>query len=295
MKTIRVGSRESALAVIQAELVIRAIRRFRPDADVELVTMKTTGDRILDRTLDKVGGKGLFVKELDDALLSGRVDICVHSYKDMPVPDNPDLPVVAVSGREDPRDVLLLPEGRDAPDMTRPLGSASQRRRVQLETLYPAWRIEPIRGNIQTRLRKMDEGQYGGIVLAAAGIRRLGLWRRVARAFETEEILPSACQGILAVQGRAGEEHPYLALVDNALSRDAAAAERAFIQALDGGCSAPMAAHAVVLDDEILLTGMHVTGGGAVVREMLSGPRGDPGELGARLAGILKEKGVKRV
>lgn len=149
-KIIRVGSRESKLAVMQTRLVMDAIGRANPSWELQLITMKTTGDKILDRTLDKIGGKGLFVKELDQALQAGRVDICVHSYKDMPIEDNPDLPVVAVSARENPFDVLVLPAEKEVQEqgmcMDLPLGCASKRRSLQLAGLYPGWECRPVRG-----------------------------------------------------------------------------------------------------------------------------------------------------
>ncbi len=172
---IRVGSRESKLAVAQSLLVMEAIRQAHPEVDLELITMKTTGDRILDRTLDQVGGKGLFVKELDRALLDGRVDITVHSMKDLPMELDPRLPLAAVSRREDPRDVLVLPAGATEWDRKKPIGCASARRKLQLQRLYPDCQVLPVRGNVLTRLEKLDHGEYGALVLASAGLRRLGL------------------------------------------------------------------------------------------------------------------------
>ena len=151
---IRVGSRESRLAVVQAELLVEAVRAARPDIEWELVTMKTTGDRILDRTLDKIGGKGLFVRELDQALREGRVDVTVHSCKDLPMEEDPELPIAAFSRREDPRDALILPEGAAELDFSRPIGCASLRRKIQLQKLFPQACIEPVRGNVLTRDRK---------------------------------------------------------------------------------------------------------------------------------------------
>lgn len=159
MKTIRVGSRESRLAVVQSELVMDAIRAAHPEVGLELVTMKTTGDKILDRTLDKVGGKGLFVKELDAALLDGRVDLTVHSCKDLPMEEDPRIPLAGFSRREDPRDVLVLPQGAEELDPSRPIGCASARRAVQLRALFPGVAVAPVRGNVLTRLRKLDEGR----------------------------------------------------------------------------------------------------------------------------------------
>ncbi|MDD7651777.1 MAG: hydroxymethylbilane synthase, partial [Firmicutes bacterium] len=199
---LRVGSRDSRLAVIQAELVMGAIREKHPELSLELVTMKTTGDRILDRTLDQIGGKGLFVRELDLALAEGRVDLTVHSCKDLPMEENPDLPLMAFSRREDPRDVLVLPAGVRELDFSRPIGCSSRRRTVQLQALWPQAQVAPVRGNVQTRLRKLDEGQFSALILAGAGLRRLGLTERISRYFTVEEMLPAAGQGILAVQTR---------------------------------------------------------------------------------------------
>ena len=220
MKTIRIGSRESKLAVIQSELVMDAIRAARPELDLELVTMKTTGDKILDRTLDKVGGKGLFVKELDAALLAGRVDLTVHSCKDLPMDIDPRLPLAGFTCREDPRDVLVLPEGAKELDRARPIGCASPRRAAQLRELFPGVEVAPVRGNVLTRLRKLDEGQYAALVLAAAGLKRLGLEGRICRYFTVEEMIPAAGQGILALQSRAGEDLRYL---DGVLDADGTA------------------------------------------------------------------------
>ena len=239
MNTIRIGSRESKLAVIQSELVMDAIRAVRPDLRLELVTMKTTGDKILDRTLDQVGGKGLFVKELDAALLDGRVDLTVHSCKDLPMDIDPRIPLAGFTAREDPRDVLVLPEGVSELDPAKPIGCASPRRAAQLRALFPGMEIAPVRGNVLTRLRKLDEGQYSALVLAAAGLRRLGLEHRVSRYFTVEELLPAAGQGILALQARAGEDLSYLEGVLDADGAACALAERAFVRALDGAAPPP--------------------------------------------------------
>ena len=197
---IVIGSRESKLAVLQSEMVRDYIKEKNPDLEVEILTMKTTGDIILDRTLDKVGGKGLFVKELDKALMDGRSILSVHSLKDMPMEVPEELPLLAFSKREDPRDVLVLPEGVSELDKSKPLGCSSLRRTLQLKKLYPDMEVRSIRGNLQTRLRKLDEGQYSALVLAAAGLKRLGLESRLSRYFTADEIIPAAGKGILAVQ-----------------------------------------------------------------------------------------------
>mgnify|MGYP003221543530 FL=1 len=201
-KKVIIGSRESRLAVIQSEMVRDYILSYNKDCEVELLTMKTTGDKILDRTLDKVGGKGLFVKELDKALLEKKSQLSVHSLKDMPMEVPEELPLLAFSKREDPRDVLVLPEGIKELDESKPIGCSSLRRTLQLKELYPNMEFKSVRGNVQTRLKKLDEGQYSALVLAAAGLKRLKLENRISRYFEPEEVLPAAGQGILAVQGR---------------------------------------------------------------------------------------------
>ena len=174
---IRVGSRDSRLAVLQSEIILRGIAAAAPAVELELVTMKTTGDRILHKPLDEIGGKGLFVKELDQALRDGRVDFTVHSLKDLPLDVPEDLPLAAFSQRADPRDVLVLPAGAAALDPAKPIGCSSRRRQLQLRALYPGMEFAPVRGNVLTRLRKLDEGAYsapgpsrGG--LAAAGAAR---------------------------------------------------------------------------------------------------------------------------
>ena len=288
MNTIRIGSRESKLAVIQSELVMDAIRAVRPDLRLELVTMKTTGDRILDRTLDQVGGKGLFVKELDAALLDGRVDLTVHSCKDLPMDIDPRIPLAGFTVREDPRDVLVLPEEVSELDPAKPIGCASPRRAAQLRALFPGMAVAPVRGNVLTRLAKLDGGQFSALVLAAAGLRRLGLEHRVSRYFTVEELLPAAGQGILALQARAGEDLSYLEGVLDADGAACALAERAFVRALDGGCSSPIAAHAVVEGGIITIDGLYVDEQGRMRRDRLSGPREQGEELARRLAERLR-------
>ena len=288
-RKIIVGSRDSTLAVIQSMMVVDYLKSAHPELDVELLTMKTTGDKILDRTLDKVGGKGLFVKELDAALLDRRADITVHSLKDMPMELNPELPLLCFSGREDPRDVLVLPEGAAELAPGAVIGSSSLRRVLQLKKLYPDHEVQPVRGNLQTRLRKLDEGQFGALVLAAAGIKRLGLEHRISRYFTPEEIIPAAGQGILGVQGRAGEDYSFLDGFADAEAGSAALCERAFVRELNGGCTSPVCAHAVLHDGQLTLTGLYYnesTGGthtGTAV-----GPQAEAEAVGAALARRLR-------
>ena len=287
---IKIGSRESKLAVIQSRMVMDAIARTVPEAELELVTMKTTGDRILDKTLDQIGGKGLFVKELDQALRDGRADFTVHSLKDMPMEVPWDLPLAAFSRREDPRDVLVLPEGITELDPEKPIGCSSRRRQLQLKALFPDMDIRPVRGNVQTRLRKLQDGEFSALVLAAAGLKRLHLEGRISRYFAPEEMLPAAGQGILAVQTRQGMDTACLAGIHDPNAACCALAERAFVRALDGGCSSPVAAYAVAEGETLTLTGLYVSPDETVVRKgSLSGSRTAAETLGETLADKLKK------
>lgn len=287
---LRIGSRESRLAVIQSQMVMKLIAAAEPEAELELVTMKTTGDKILDKTLDKIGGKGLFVRELDQALRDGRADFTVHSLKDMPMQVPEDLPLAAFSSREDPRDVLVLPEGATELDVSKPIGCSSRRRQLQLKLLFPDMDIQPVRGNVQTRLAKLEAGQFSALVLAAAGLKRLGLEGRISRYFTTEEILPAAGQGILVVQTRRGMDTQCLRLVQDEKTACCAKAERAFVRALDGGCSSPVAAHAVVEGEKLTLTGFYVSEDERIQRKgSISGGVTEAETLGSTLARILKE------
>ena len=287
---LRIGSRESRLAVIQSRMVMEKIAEAEPAAELELVTMKTTGDKILDKTLDKIGGKGLFVRELDQALREEKVDFTVHSLKDMPMEVPEDLPLAAFSSREDPRDVLVLPEGTTEIDRSKPIGCSSRRRQLQLKKLFPDMAIEPVRGNVQTRLAKLEAGQFSALVLAAAGLKRLGLEERISRYFSVEEILPAAGQGILVVQTRKGMNTDCLRLVQDKESACCARAERAFVRALNGGCSSPVAAHAVAEGTLLTLTGFYVSPDERIQRKgSLSGSVTEAETLGKILARQLKE------
>lgn len=290
MRKIRIGTRESRLAVIQAQCLAEYIHCSCQELEPELVTMKTTGDRILDRTLDKIGGKGLFVKELDRALREGRSDLSVHSLKDVPMETPNDLPLLGFSRREDARDVLVLPSGAKELDPHLPLGCSSARRKIQLQRLFPEMEIKSVRGNVLTRLQKLDQGIYSGLVLAAAGLKRLGLTERISRFFSTEEILPAAGQGILAVQGRKGEDYSYLQGFFDVDSTWCALAERSFVRALDGGCSSPIAAYAVTEPGEMLhLTGLYAQEGSSEYQiSTITGEKKNAEALGKELAEKIK-------
>ncbi|MGN0483585.1 MAG: hydroxymethylbilane synthase [Lachnospiraceae bacterium] len=288
MRQVRIGTRESKLALIQTEMVAEYIRT-NTDREPVLVPMKTTGDRILDRRLDQIGGKGLFVKELDAALLEKRSDLSVHSLKDVPMEVPKELPLIGFSKREDPRDVLVLPEGVDSLDSSKPLGSSSLRRQLQVKKLYPQMKVKSVRGNVLTRLKKLDDGEYSGLILSAAGLKRLGLEERISRYFSVEEIIPASGQGILALQGRSGETYSFLeGFLDEAATAEAMA-ERAFTKTLNGGCSAPIAAHAQVDGDTLSLCGMYAKAGDTTYRTAsIFGSVEDAEMLGIQLAKKIK-------
>lgn len=292
---IRVGSRESLLAVRQSELIMEQICQANPDVRTELVTMKTTGDKILDQALNQIGGKGLFVKELDRALLDGRIDISVHSLKDMPMEIPEKLPVLAWSCREDKRDVLILRKGLSRLPEKPVIGTGSSRRIIQAAKLYPEAEFKGIRGNIHTRLRKLDAGEYDALILAAAGICRMGLEDRISRFFSVEEMIPAAGQGTLAVQGRGEAMRPFLEKINSRESEIMAEAERSFVRTLDGGCSSPVAACASVEKDTLVLRGLYYNE--AEKRAVTGTMRGEiekAGELGYLLAVKLKTQGKNK-
>lgn len=290
-RVIRIGSRDSKLAVIQSELVKRTMMQANPEIQVEIITMKTTGDRILDRNLDQIGGKGLFVKELDRALLEGRVDICVHSLKDMPMDQMKEIPILAFSKREDVRDALIYKPGRLAIPEQGVIGSSSRRRTVQLAKLFPTCTFKGIRGNVQTRLGKLEEEDYDGTVLASAGLLRLHMQQVIGRVFSTEEMIPAAGQGILAIQGRAGEMQGYLDCMQCKESTEAALAERSFVRMLDGGCSSPIAAYAEVKGTELRLTGLYYDEAAEdYVTDSIVGAAKQGEKLGQKLAEELKSR-----
>lgn len=288
---IVIGSRESRLAVIQAEMVQNYLQKMLPQKTIEILTMKTTGDKILNQALERAGGKGLFVKELDHALLEKRSDLSVHSLKDVPTELPKELPLLAFSRREDPRDALILPEGATEIDFSRPVGCSSKRRMVQFQKLYPQAKFETIRGNVQTRLKRLDSGEFSATILAAAGLKRLGLEYRISRYFEPDEMIPAAGQGILAVQGRAGEDYSWLKGYNDRGGEACAKAERAFVCGLGGNCSDPIAAHATVEGETLHLRAFYQNEAtGAVYTGSRSGSVRDPEHVGHALAAEFRAK-----
>lgn len=290
MSVYRIGSRESRLAVIQSEMVKKYLESKGMEA--QIVTMKTTGDIILDQTLDQAGGKGLFVKELDMALRDGRSDLSVHSLKDVPVIVPDDLPLIGFLKREDPRDVLVLPWGADNLDPKKPIGCSSRRRVLQAKKIYPHMEFKSIRGNVNTRLQKLDNGEYSALILAAAGLKRLGMENRISRYFTEEEMVPSAGQGILALQGTKSMDYSILHELLNEDAKAAAVCERAFVRYVDGDCTSPIGAYAKITGDQIELSAMYCSRDGKkdFVVGKIVGAKENPEQLSRRLAIQLREQ-----
>lgn len=289
-KTVKVGSRESLLAVRQTELVLAEMRKADPKIETRLITMKTTGDRILNQALDKIGGKGLFVKELDKALMEGTIDLSVHSLKDMPMELPEELPILACPPAEDRRDVLILRAGLTALPDNPVIGTGSRRRQLQAALLYPEAEFRGVRGNIHTRLKKLDDGEYDALILAAAGILRMGLGERISRFFSVEEMIPAAGQGILAVQGRREDCWPFLESVHSRETYLTALAERSFVRTLNGGCSSPVAACADIKNGRLLLRGLYFDEEtGRMEAKIAEGEPEQAEEIGRRLAVRLRD------
>jgi len=274
---LTIATRESRLAMWQAEHVQALLQQ--QGHRVTLLGMTTQGDQILDRSLSKVGGKGLFVKELEVALEEGRADLAVHSLKDVPM-DMPDgFALSCVMEREDPRDAWVSPQFARLEDLPvgAVVGTSSLRRTVLLRALRPDLRIEPLRGNLDTRLRKLDEGQYAGIVLAASGLKRLGLQARIRHIFETDQMLPAAGQGALGIETRSdrSDVQQALAHLSHHTSWLAVAAERAVSRAMGGSCSMPLAAHATLQGEQLHL------------RAAWGDPEGDAHLVTAQVFGVV--------
>lgn len=283
---IRLGSRNSELARAQAELFARAIREHSPNTEIRRFYFVTSGDRIKGR-LD--GGKGLFVKELDEAVLRGEIDAAVHSLKDIPYRMPSNLTITACLPREDPRDALVLPEGASDLDLSKPIGTSSPRRALQIKKLYPNAEIKPVRGNVFTRLQKLDSGEYGALILAAAGLKRLGLAARASRVFAGAEMLPAAGQGIIAGVTSAEREVSEVRAVNDDAAMRCAIAERSFVSAMGADCGSPIGAYARITGGKITLTGM-IEREGQPSYAAVEGNAEECALLGKRLYAKLAEK-----
>jgi hydroxymethylbilane synthase len=289
MSTLRIATRESRLALWQAEHVAARLRQAHPDLEVVLVPMTTTGDQVLDRTLAQVGGKGLFVKELELALLEERADIAVHSMKDVPsmLPDS--LLLTCMLERADPRDAFVSSRFMRFADLPKGahVGTASLRRQSQILALRPDLRISPVRGNVETRLRKLDEGQYDAIVLASAGLTRLGLAARITEYLDVAHSVPAAGQGVVGIECRRNDvrAQTLCAVLNDVDAEHCVKAERAFSSRLEGSCQAPIAGFATVQGEQLQLTGLVAAPNGSqVIRQQISGTRQHCEALGTQLA-----------
>ena len=298
--TIRIATRKSPLAMWQAEHVADALRAAHPGINVEILGMSTQGDKILDTPLAKIGGKGLFVKELEARMLEGDADIAVHSMKDVPVELPEGLHLAVIMQREDPRDAFVsnkyasldeLPEGAV-------VGTSSLRRQCQLSDRRPDLKIESLRGNVNTRLKKLDDGEYDAIILAAAGLIRLGFAERIRESIEPEDSLPAIGQGAVGIECRSDDPrvNALLAPLHDKDTADRVLAERAMNARLEGGCQVPIGGHAVLDGDNLWLRGLVGTvDGSEIIRAEIAGPREQAEQMGKALAEELLEHGAAAI
>jgi hydroxymethylbilane synthase len=295
-----IASRESRLALWQAEHVRAALAELYPAVRVEILGMTTRGDEVLDVTLAKIGGKGLFVKELEVALADGRADIAVHSAKDVPMDLADGFRLAAILPREDPRDALVSNDFARLEDLPAGavVGTSSLRREAQLRSRFPALGIRPLRGNLDTRLAKLDRGEYQAVVLAVAGLKRLGLGARIRAMLDPAVSLPAAGQGALAIECRAERQDlvDLLTPLDDARTAACVRAERAVSRALAGSCQVPLAAHAVAEGNVLWLRGLVATPDGTrIARAEARGNAAEPERVGERLAAELRARGAEEI
>jgi hydroxymethylbilane synthase len=295
MNTITIGTRKSKLALAQTNMVRDALLHDHPGLEVRLEEITTRGDVILDRPLSAIGDKGLFVVEIEDAMRAGRVDIAVHSAKDLPSVLPPDMTLAATPRRADARDALVARGGRTLGELHQGalVGTSSLRRACQLRALRPDLVIADLRGNVDTRLRKLHAGEYDAIILAAAGLERLGLAAEVTEYLAPDHMIPAVGQGVIGIEARAGDERvlALLAPLDDRAARVTISAERAFLARIGGGCQVPVGAFARLEDDTLHLIGMIGARDGRQVRGERYGPIADPAALGTALAEELLADG----
>ena len=300
LQRLVIASRESALAMWQAEHIRDRLSALYPQTQVSILGMTTQGDQILNVSLSKIGGKGLFVKELETALEDGRADLAVHSLKDVPMVLPDGFALAAIGEREDPHDAFVsnLHESLDSLPAGSVVGTSSLRRESQLRARYPHLVIEPLRGNVQTRLRKLDEGQYAAIILAAAGLKRLGLESRIRRTISSEDSLPAVGQGALGIECRA-DRLDVIEMLKPLHHADTAAcvlAERAMSRTLNGSCQVPLGGFAEVREGRLFMRGFVAsTDGMTMMRAEADGSIEEPEALGRRIAEELLAKGAGKI
>ncbi|QVL48568.1 MAG: hydroxymethylbilane synthase [Thiocapsa sp.] len=297
---IRIATRKSPLAMWQAEHVSALLTELHPGLEIQIVGMTTKGDKILDAPLAKVGGKGLFVKELEQGMLEGVADIAVHSMKDVPVDFPEGLHLAVIMDREDPRDAFVSNryEGLDDLPQGACVGTSSLRRQCQLSDRRPDLRIEPLRGNVNTRLAKLDAGEYDAIILAAAGLMRLGFESRIRGRIAPEDSLPAIGQGAIGIECRSADPriNDLIAPLHHRDTADRVLAERAMNARLHGGCQVPIAGHALIEGDRLVLEGLVGTPDGSrILRAESEGPREDWEAIGTRVADALLAQGAGEI
>ncbi|MBI5633006.1 MAG: hydroxymethylbilane synthase [Nitrospirae bacterium] len=299
-----IGTRGSKLALWQAEWVKAELQRLNPGLEIELNKIKTTGDKILDVPLAKVGGKGLFVKEIEEALLKDEADIAVHSMKDVPTEFPESLHLAVICEREDPRDAFIAQNNQQAAKSLKDLpqgatiGTSSLRRSCQLLSRRPDLKIAQLRGNLETRFRKLDEGQFDAMILAAAGVKRLGWQQRISEIIEPEISLPAIGQGAVGIECRINDEfiNQLIAPLNHKETSICVRAERALLKRLQGGCQVPIAAYATIRDGRLIMDGLvgSVTGD-QIIREHLEGNIEDAETIGITLGEKLLSKGADKI
>ncbi|MEY4717898.1 MAG: hypothetical protein RL563_516 [Pseudomonadota bacterium] len=299
-RTIRIATRQSPLALWQAEHVSTRLRQAFPNIDTELVTMVTRGDKILDAPLSKVGGKGLFVKELEQGMLENRADIAVHSMKDVPVEFPQGLHLAVIMEREDPSDAFVSNHYRNLEEIPKNarIGTSSLRRQCQIKARFPDSEILSLRGNVNTRLAKLDAGEYDAIILASAGLKRLGLEQRITERLETQDSLPAMGQGAIGIECRDDDSdiHQYLSVLHHDATHLCVTAERAMNARLNGGCQVPIAGFAEIISDRLHMRGLVGHPNGSVLYRTEGSASLDQAEvLGVRLAEDLLAQGAARI
>ncbi len=300
LRELRIGTRGSQLALFQANWVKTRLEQAHPGIRVTLVKIKTTGDKIQDAPLAKIGGKGLFVKEIEEALLRRHIDLAVHSIKDVPTELPEGLHLAAIPRREDPLDAFISREGVPLKDLPRGarIGTSSLRRQAQLLHFRPDLRLIPLRGNLDTRLKKLIALGLDGIVLASAGLKRLGMEEKITEILPIEISLPAIGQGALGIETRVGdgEVEGRIAFLNDPDSSIAVSAERAFLKRLEGGCQVPIAAHGKIVNSTLQLDGLVGTvDGKKLIRHHLEGPVEQAEALGVELAKVLLRLGAREI
>jgi len=299
-QTLRIGTRGSKLALAQANWVKAQIEGRHPQMAVELVIIKTTGDKIQDVPLAQVGGKGLFTKEIEEAMLAGEVDLGVHSMKDVPTEVPPGLTIGVISAREDVRDAFISQSYRSLFEIPAggKIGTSSLRRKAQVLHLRPDLEVANLRGNVDTRLKKLETEGFAAIILAAAGLKRLGLEHVITAYLEPDQMLPAIGQGALGIEFRENDARTReaLAFLDDPVVHDALTAERAFLERLQGGCQVPVAAHGRVKDGWLVLEGLIAdVEGKTLLKDRVAGPPGEGEALGRKLAEMLLARGGVKI